>query len=164
MSKYLVETFYTCSFKVKHFLDKIDQKELNNLEKRDDGEFEIIDVKIDTRKTKSLEKNSTSKNKANLSEVKIDKNSSNLDSKSFNLSNLNFLNIGYWKKIILEVKEPTKDTLEVKIHQNDVLFNKRRKYFARQEKRKSNLKKFKYFLFRYTNLKNYFLFLKKKTN
>ena len=32
MSKYLVETFYTCSFKVKHFLDKIDQKELNNLE------------------------------------------------------------------------------------------------------------------------------------
>ena len=28
MSKYLVETFYTCSFKVKHFLDKIDQKEL----------------------------------------------------------------------------------------------------------------------------------------
>ena len=29
MSKYLVETFYTCTFKVKHFLDKIDQKELN---------------------------------------------------------------------------------------------------------------------------------------
>ena len=50
MSKYLVETFYTCSFKVKHFLDKIDQKELNNLEQRDDGEFEVIDVKIDTRK------------------------------------------------------------------------------------------------------------------
>ena len=31
MSKYLVETFYTCTFKVKHFLDKIDQKELNNI-------------------------------------------------------------------------------------------------------------------------------------
>ena len=90
MSKYLVETFYTCSFKVKHFLDKIDQKELNNLEKRDDGEFEIIDVKIDTRKTKSLEKNSTPKNKSTLSEVKIDKNSSNLDSKNFN-KNSNFI-------------------------------------------------------------------------
>ena len=63
MSKYLVETFYTCSFKVKHFLDKIDQKELNNLEKREDGEFEIIDVKIDTRKTKSLEKNKITVNK-----------------------------------------------------------------------------------------------------
>ena len=47
MSKYLVETFYTCTFKVKHFLDKIDQKELNNLEQRDDGEFEVIDIKID---------------------------------------------------------------------------------------------------------------------
>ena len=56
MSKYLVETFYTCTFKVKHFLDKIDQKELNSLEERNDGEFEVIDIKIDTRKTKSLEK------------------------------------------------------------------------------------------------------------
>ena len=87
-----------------------------------------------------------------------------LQSESFNLSNLNFLNIEYWKKIITEAKEPTKDTREVKIHQNDVLFNKRRKYFARRVKRRSNLKKLKYFLFRYTNLKNYFLFIKKKTN
>ena len=90
MSKYLVETFYTCSFKVKHFLDKVDQSELNNLEKRDDGEFEIIDVKIDTRKTKSLEKNTTLKNKLSLSEVKIDKTSSNLDSKNLN-KNSNFI-------------------------------------------------------------------------
>ena len=42
--------------------------------------------------------------------------------------------------------------------------DKRRKYFARRVKRRSNLKKLKYFLFRYTNLKNYFLFIKKKTN
>ena len=90
MSKYLVETFYTCSFKVKHFLDKIDQKELNNLEKREDGEFEIIDVKIDTRKTKSLEKNKELKNKSSLSEVKIDKASSNLDNKNLNKSS-NFI-------------------------------------------------------------------------
>ena len=90
MSKYLVETFYTCSFKVKHFLDKIDQKELNNLEKREDGEFEIIDMKIDTRKTKSLEKNTSLKNKSSLSEVKIEKTSSNLDSKNLN-KNSNFI-------------------------------------------------------------------------
>ena len=90
MSKYLVETFYTCSFKVKHFLDKIDQKELNNLEKREDGEFEIIDVKIDTRKTKSLENNKELKNKSSLSEVKIDKTSSNLDNKNLN-KNSNFI-------------------------------------------------------------------------
>tara|TARA_A100000164_G_scaffold375046_1_gene409247 strand:- start:577 stop:1410 length:834 start_codon:yes stop_codon:yes gene_type:complete len=90
MSKYLVETFYTCSFKVKHFLDKIDQKELNNLEQRDDGEFEIIDVKIDSRKTKSLEKNTTSKNKLNISEVKIEKTNSQLDNKDIN-KNSNFI-------------------------------------------------------------------------
>tara|TARA_Y100000817_G_scaffold147619_1_gene115571 strand:- start:628 stop:1461 length:834 start_codon:yes stop_codon:yes gene_type:complete len=82
MSKYLVETFYTCSFKVKHYLDKIDQKELNDLEKRDDGEFEIIDVKIDTRKTKSLEKNLLSKNKSKISEVKIDQATANLENKN----------------------------------------------------------------------------------
>ena len=58
MSKYIVETFYTCSFKVKHYLENIDQKELNSLEKRDDGDFEIIDVKIDKRQTKSLDKKS----------------------------------------------------------------------------------------------------------
>lgn len=87
-----------------------------------------------------------------------------LYSKNFNVSNLNFLDIKYWKKIIIEAKEPRKDTLEVKIYQNDVLFNKKRKHFAKKEKRKSNLKKFKYFLFRYTNVKNYILFLKKKIN
>ena len=32
-------------------------KELSNLENRDDGKFEILDIKLDTRKTKSLEKN-----------------------------------------------------------------------------------------------------------
>ena len=84
MSKYLVETFYTCSFKVKHFLDKIDQKELNNLEQRDDGEFEVIDVKIDTRKTKSLEKNKSQKKDNNISEVKLDKNIPSLETTSLN--------------------------------------------------------------------------------
>ena len=100
-----------------------------------------------------------------LENLKFDNlDSLELNSKSFNLTNLDFLNIGYWKNIITETKKPIKDTREVKIHQNDLLFNKKKKYFARQVKRKSNLKKFKYFLFRYTNLKNYFLFLKKKTN
>ena len=100
-----------------------------------------------------------------LENLKIDNlESLELNNKSLNSSNLNFLNIGYWKKMILEAKEPMKETLEIKIHQNDVLFNKRKKYFVRKEKRKSNLKKFKYFLLRYTSLKNYILFLKKKTN
>ena len=57
MAKYLVETYYTCTFKVNHHLDNINETELKNLEKRDDGEFEILDVKLDNRKTKSLDPN-----------------------------------------------------------------------------------------------------------
>ena len=34
MAKYLVETYYTCTFKVSHYLDNIDEKELKNLEKK----------------------------------------------------------------------------------------------------------------------------------
>ena len=56
MAKYLVETYYTCSFKVSHYLDDIDEKNIQNVEKRDDGKFEILDVKLDNRKTKNLEK------------------------------------------------------------------------------------------------------------
>ena len=55
MAKYLVETYYTCTFKVSHYLDNINEAELKNLEKRDDGKFEVLDVKLDNRKTKNLE-------------------------------------------------------------------------------------------------------------
>jgi len=55
MAKYLVETYYTCTFKVNHYLDDVNEKELKNLEKRDDGNFEVLDVKLDNRKTKSLD-------------------------------------------------------------------------------------------------------------
>ena len=64
MAKYLVETYYTCSFKVSHYLDDIDEKNIQNIEKRDDGKFEILDVKLDNRKTKNLEK--IEKNKINV--------------------------------------------------------------------------------------------------
>jgi len=67
MAKYLVETYYTCSFKVSHYLDDINETELSSLDKRDDGKFEILDLKLDNRKTKNLD----SKNKNNESK-KID--------------------------------------------------------------------------------------------
>ena len=57
MAKYLVETYYTCSFKVSHYLDEVNEKDIQNLEKREDGKFEILDVKLDNRKTKNLDKN-----------------------------------------------------------------------------------------------------------
>ena len=56
MAKYLVETYYTCSFKVSHYLDDVNEQNLQSLEKREDGKFEILDVKLDNRKTKNLEK------------------------------------------------------------------------------------------------------------
>ena len=68
MAKYLVETYYTCTFKVNHFLDNINETELKNLEKRDDGEFEVIDVKLDNRKTKNLDP----KNNKILDNQKVD--------------------------------------------------------------------------------------------
>ncbi len=64
MAKYLVETYYTCNFKVSHYLDEISEAELSNLDKRDDGKFEILDVKLDNRKTKNLDtKNKNTDNK-----------------------------------------------------------------------------------------------------
>ncbi len=56
MAKYLVETYYTCTFKVKHYLDSLDNNDIDKLEKRDDGDFEILDIKLDNRKTKNLDK------------------------------------------------------------------------------------------------------------
>ena len=69
MAKYLVETFYTCSFKVKHYLDELNEDQLSKLDQREDGKFEIIDVKLDTRKTKNLE----NKNKANINSLSNNK-------------------------------------------------------------------------------------------
>ena len=84
MSKYLVETYYTCTFKVNHYLENIDEKELKNLEKRDDGKFEIIDVKLDNRKTKNLDPN----NNKILENNKIDIVTQNSQSDSKNLENI----------------------------------------------------------------------------
>ena len=56
MSKYLVETFYTCTFKIVHKLDELNEKKLSDLENRNDGKVEIIDVRLNNRKTKKLTK------------------------------------------------------------------------------------------------------------
>ena len=56
MSKYIVETFYTCSFKIVHKLDELNEKKLSELENRNDGEVQILDVKLNNRKTKIASK------------------------------------------------------------------------------------------------------------
>jgi ribonucleoside-diphosphate reductase alpha chain len=72
MAKYLVETYYNCTFKVSHYLDEISDSELKSLEKRDDGKFEIIDVKLDNRKTKNLDKIGKVSKIANKDNDKLD--------------------------------------------------------------------------------------------
>tara|TARA_B100001057_G_scaffold291557_1_gene291619 strand:+ start:1233 stop:2054 length:822 start_codon:yes stop_codon:yes gene_type:complete len=71
MAKYLVETYYTCTFKVNHYLNDINDAELKNLEKRDDGKFEVLDVKLDNRKTKNLDPKN---NKIINNEIEISEN------------------------------------------------------------------------------------------
>ena len=92
MAKYLVETFYTCTFKVSHYLDKIDEKELENLEKKEDGKFEILDMKIDNRKTKNLDKNLKTVDNLSDKEKQIKKVNKIDDNKNMNnnfVKNLN---------------------------------------------------------------------------
>ena len=54
MKKYVVETYYTCTFKTVHNLNNLDEAELSKIDKRDDGEVEVIDVKLNNRKTKKV--------------------------------------------------------------------------------------------------------------
>jgi len=75
MSKFIVETFYSCSFKIVHKLDELNEKKLSELENRNDGEVQIIDVKLNNRKTKKLGENKNNAdslsniNKKNISEI-----------------------------------------------------------------------------------------------
>ena len=92
MAKYLVETYYTCSFKVSNYLDGLDQNELENLEKRDDGKLEVIDIKLDNRKTKSLDKTADIDSKEN-GNLKSDVNFKGINNSSKNKISLNTGNL-----------------------------------------------------------------------
>ena len=69
MSKYLVETYYTCSFKIVHKLDELNEKKLSELENRNDGEVQVIDVKLNNRKTKKIDNKFKSSNENNPEKV-----------------------------------------------------------------------------------------------
>jgi ribonucleoside-diphosphate reductase alpha chain len=89
MAKFLVETYYTCTFKVNHYLDNINETELKNLEKRDDGKFEVLDVKLDNRKTKSLDPNNNKVVENKKLEVLSEKNQTTPQNKENITTNLN---------------------------------------------------------------------------
>ena len=54
MKKYVVETYYTCTFKTVHTLNNLDDSELAKIDNRTDGDVEVLDVKLNNRKTKKL--------------------------------------------------------------------------------------------------------------
>ena len=76
MSKFLVETYYTCSFKIVHELDELNEKQLSSIDNRKDGKVEIIDVTVNNRKTKRSDGKSGDK-KSDLIDVKISHSSQN---------------------------------------------------------------------------------------
>ncbi len=95
MSKFVAESFYTCLFKISHKLNEISNETLKELDKRDDGKFEIIDVKFNKRKTKTLgniKKNSSNTQSEDLkdliqnsvSEAPQVKKENNINDKNFN--------------------------------------------------------------------------------
>jgi len=58
MKKFIVETYYTCTFKTVHTLNDLNDRELSKIDQRTDGDVEVIDVKLNNRKTKKIgEKN-----------------------------------------------------------------------------------------------------------
>jgi len=83
VSKYLIETFYTCTFKIVHKLDELNEKNLSELENRNDGEFEIIDVRLNNRKTKSINKQTKSLVVDKSGQKSIQKISSIVNEKKF---------------------------------------------------------------------------------
>ena len=54
MKKFIVETYYTCTFKTVHTLNDLNDVELSKIDSRKDGEVEVIDVKLNNRKTKKI--------------------------------------------------------------------------------------------------------------
>ena len=57
MKKFIVETYYTCTFKTVHALDEINDQELAKIDSRQDGDVEVIEVKLKNKKTKKVSGN-----------------------------------------------------------------------------------------------------------
>ena len=101
MSKFLVETHYTCTFKIVHELDELNEKELSNIDSRKDGKVEVIDVTVNNRKTKKagtekkLEKFEV-KNNLSINHKSKEKNTDSVKTKEIN-NNLGIKKVANFK-------------------------------------------------------------------
>ena len=82
MKKYLVETYYTCTFKTVHSLNELNEKSMSEIDNREDGEVEVIEVKLNNRKTKKIGDSNNRSNK-NKEEIKVIEK--NIEQKAKNL-------------------------------------------------------------------------------
>ena len=87
MSKYIAESFYTCLFKITHNLQELTNEALQEIDSRKDGKVEVLDVKFNKRKTKSLaeiQSNKTQSKEQELKEISSQKISEDITSSIFN--------------------------------------------------------------------------------
>ncbi len=103
MKKFIVETYYTCTFKTVHSLNDLNDKELSKIDQRTDGDVEVIDVKLNNRKTKKVGEKSEKKLKNTKISSTIPESISNKltnpkkDIKSDQISNLKIKNNARFK-------------------------------------------------------------------
>ena len=84
MSKFLVETHYTCTFKIIHELEDLNEKELANIDNRKDGKVEIVNVTVNNRKTKKTQDKAKIKKYDSKNNIKIDHVASKTEEKNIN--------------------------------------------------------------------------------
>ena len=97
MKKFIVETYYTCTFKTVHTLEDLNDKELSKIDGRSDGKVEVINVKLNNRKTKKIgeekkDKEKDIKNNNSITEtitnqIQISKKAPNENQASFKIKN-----------------------------------------------------------------------------
>lgn len=87
MSKYIAESFYTCLFKITHNLQELTNEALQEIDSRKDGKVEVLDVKFNKRKTRSLaeiQANKPQSKEQEVNEISSQKISENITSSIFN--------------------------------------------------------------------------------
>jgi ribonucleoside-diphosphate reductase alpha chain len=87
MSKYIAESFYTCLFKITHNLQELTNEALQEINSRKDGKVEVLDVKLNKRKIRSLaeiQANKPQSKEQEVKEISSQKISENITSSIFN--------------------------------------------------------------------------------
>ena len=79
MSKFIVETHYTCTFKIVHELDELNEKALSEVDSRKAGKVEIVNVTVNNRKTKRSDGKKTIKSDLENIEISHKKESLNTE-------------------------------------------------------------------------------------